>query len=166
MVQIFISHSSKDKWLIDPICENLRRIGVDPYLAEIDTPIGYPLPEKLENAIQNSVAVFLILTSNVVNNPTTRDNINWEVSAAHTMKKKIFVFRQIDVDVPMMISYITDYYTFDPMSRESLAKALMRINELGQKFRLEADITSAFLLVGLTLGIPIIGAVVAHFLGE
>jgi hypothetical protein len=122
MVRIFISHSSKDKWLIDPLALNLKLILVEPYLAEIETLTPISLPQKLCEAISSSDAVFVFWTGNVAENESTRDVVNWEISAAHHMnpKKLIYVFAEKDVRVPAMLEYITVYARYDPFNQETL----------------------------------------------
>jgi hypothetical protein len=85
MVRIFIAHSSRDEWLINPIASNLKLIPVEPYLAKVEDPTPYPLPQKLDNAIETSQAVFGFWTSNVANNQETRDVFNWEISAVEIL---------------------------------------------------------------------------------
>ncbi|XES77506.1 MAG: hypothetical protein ACBZ72_01200 [Candidatus Bathyarchaeia archaeon] len=70
MVRIFISHSSKDKWLIDPIVANLKLISVAEKGVRVSTVVEYitvyvnfdPLDSKtLDEMIQKvtSNAVFI-----------------------------------------------------------------------------------------------------------
>ena len=120
MAQIFVSHSSKDSWLVDPIAENLRAIGVDPYLAELETPNPLSLYDMLATAIERSTAVFLILTRNITNNFETRDFVNWEIAIARVHRKPVYAFVERGVEVPILMSQIMVYHTFDPLSRESL----------------------------------------------
>lgn len=103
MVRIFIAHSSKDEWLINPIASNLKLIPVEPYLAKVEDPTPYPLPQKLNEAIKSSVAMFVFLTPNVADNKDTRDVVNWEIATAHAMGKPIYVFRENGVEVPLMV---------------------------------------------------------------
>lgn len=129
MVHIFISHSSKDKWLIDHIASILKLIPVEPYLAEIETPTPTSLPQKLSDAIATSDAVFVFWTSNVAENQSTRDVVNWEISAAYHMnpRKPIYVFTQKDVEVPTMLDYTTVYANFDPLDPKTLIEMLQKV---------------------------------------
>jgi len=68
LVRIFIAYSSEDEWLINPIASNLKLIPVEPYLARVEDPTPYPLPQKIDNAIETSQAVFVFWTSNAENN--------------------------------------------------------------------------------------------------
>ena len=156
MAQVFIAHSSKDKWLIDPICDWLRYAGVAPYLAELESPTPLPLPDKFEAAIKNSDAVVVVFTRNVANIQQTRDVVNWEVATAHAYKKPVYVFREKEVEVPLMISYITDYFTFDPFDQHTLEQAVKRVYDIGFKLKKDEDVArliSAGLLIIFGIGL-------------
>lgn len=147
MVQIFIAHSSKDKWIIDPICESLKSVGVVPYLAELDTPTALPLPEKLDREIRKSVALLAILTPNVMNARETWDTVNWEIATARAYKRPVYVFREKGVDVPIMVNYTTVYLTYDPMSQESLKEAMQRVAAIGSRLKSSADFKNTILII-------------------
>jgi len=163
MAQVFIAHSSKDKWLIDPICEWLRCAGVNPYLAELESPTPLPLPDKLEAAIKNSNAVVVVFTRNVANIQQTRDVVNWEVATAHAYKRPVYVFREKGVEVPLMINYITDYFTFDPLDQHTLKRALQRVYNIGLKIKKEEDVAKV-----VSTGLLIIFGIIVlwQYLGE
>ncbi len=133
MAQIFIAHSSKDKWLIDRISQVLTQAGVIPYLAELESPTPFPLPQKLQKAIEESKVIIAILTHNVTDIIQTRDIVNWEISAAYHQipKKPVYVFREKGVEVPPMIEYITDYFTFDPSDEQTLKNTIAKIYQIG-----------------------------------
>ncbi len=164
MVKIFIAHSSEDEWLIKPIASNLRLIPVEPYLAKVEDPTPYPLPQKLDNAIEASQAVFVFWTSNVANNQDTRDVVNWEISAAYHKKprKPIYVFAEKGVPVPKMIKYVTVYATYDPLNQETLNKMVTRVQEIASAFKESEDkAKAAFTMVALFLGLVLLGALVS-----
>lgn len=73
LAKVFISHSRLDGWLVKPIGKALKEIGVEPYIAEIETPEAKPLPTKFKEHIQTSDVTILLLTENVMKNSTTRD---------------------------------------------------------------------------------------------
>ena len=156
LVRIFIAYSSEDEWLINPIASNLKLIPVEPYLARVEDPTPYPLPQKLDNAIETSQAVFVFWTSNVANNQDTRDVVNWEISAAYHKKprKPIYVFAEKGVPVPMMINYITVYATYDPLNQETLDKMVTRVQEIASAFKQSEDkAKAAFTMIMLFLGL-------------
>lgn len=154
MAQVFIAHSSQDAWFVNPIAENLRSINVDPYLAELDAPNPVSLYDKLTGAIQRSTAVFLILTHNVVNRPETRDIVNWEAATAKAYNKPVYVFRERDVEVPILISQILVYFTFDPFDQGSLHEAMTRVVGVASKLKdLEDKGKAAAAMIMLFLGL-------------
>jgi hypothetical protein len=159
MVQVFVSHSSRDSWLVKPIADNLRIIGLQPYLAELDTPNPLSLQDKLTAAVQGSTAVILILSRNVVNNPETRDFINWEIATARAYKKPVYAFVEQSVEVPILMSQIMVYHTFDPFSQESLNEAMKRVVGVGSQLKEQEDkARAAALVIMLFLGIGFLGA--------
>lgn len=159
MVQIFIAHSSKDKWLIDPIRQVLKQAGVIPYSAELESPTPSPLPQKLQKAIEESKVIIAILTHNVTDIIQTRDIVNWEISAAYHQipKKPVYVFREKGVEVPLMIEYITDYFTFDPFDEQTLKNAINKIYQIGFDIKQTEDTNKAILtFFGVALGILVL----------
>jgi Flp pilus assembly pilin Flp len=156
MVRIFIAHSSKDGWLINTIANNLKLIPTEPYLARLEDPTPYPLPQKIDSAINSSVAMFAFLTPNVANNKDTRDVVNWEISAAYAKKKPIYVFAEKGVEVPFMVNYVTVYATYDPFDQETLNKMSARVQEIATKFKQDEDsanaVNAAVVVVLILLG--------------
>lgn len=143
VVKVFISHSRLDEWLIKPISNVLKEMGIEPYIAEIETPEAKPLPLKFQEHIQTSNALILFLTANVTKHLNTRDIVNWEVATAHAFGKPIYVFREKGVEVPLMISYITDYFSFDPIRREDLKAVVNRIKKVAQILKEHEDAVKA-----------------------
>lgn len=156
LVQIFIVHSGKDEWLINPIASNLRLIDVEPYIAKLEDPTPYPLPQKLDIAIQSSAAMFVFLTHNIVSVKDTRDIVNWEISSAYAKKKPIYVFTEKGVDIPLLLNHISVYATFDLLNQESLNKMVKKVQQIAKAFKKNADkaktaLTIVLLILGLGL---------------
>jgi len=157
LVRIFIAHSGKDEWLITPIASNLESINVDPYLARLEDPTPYPLPKKLDDAIRSSVAMFVFLTPNVENSKDTWDVVNWEISAAYTYKKPIYVFAEKGVNVPFMVNYITVYARYDPLSQQSLNEMVDKVQGLANTFREAEDkANAAFAIIASIFGLGLL----------
>lgn len=154
MARIFIAHSSKDEWLINVIADNLRLIGAEPYIAKLEDPTPYPLPQKLEKAIEASSAMFVFLTHNVESNKDTWDIVNWEISLAYAKKKPVYVFVEKGVNVPIMVKYTVVYATYDPFNQQSLDKMILRAKELGSILKQNEDnAKAAFTIIALILGL-------------
>jgi len=159
MVQIFIAHSSKDEWLTKPVADNLRLIGVEPYLAELVDPTPFPLPPKISSAIDTSAAMFVFWSSNVAERKGTRDIVNWEISAAYHKRKPIYVFAEEGVDVPMMVSKITVYATYNPDIQQTLNSMVNKVQQLASAFKQAEDkAKAAFTFVAFLLGLLFVGA--------
>ena len=146
MAQVFIAHSSKDGRLIKPIAEWLKAAGVTPYLAELESPTPFSLPEKFDKAIKDSQAVFAIFTKNVAFTQRTRDSVTWEIATAHTYKKSVYVFCEKGVEVPLTIKDFTDYYTFDPLDQETLNQVMQKVYKIGIDVRRTNDLGKAIAL--------------------
>jgi hypothetical protein len=127
---------------------------VEPYLAELDSPTPYPLPQKLDQAIASSSAVLVFLTRNVESDRNTWDVVNWEITSAYDKKKPIYVFVEKSVNVPMMVNYITVYATYNPLDKQSLDEMVRRVGEIASDLKKSEDIAKGILItVSLTLGI-------------
>jgi hypothetical protein len=162
VAKVFISHSKLGEWLVKPISSVLKEIGVEPYIAEIETPEAKPLPLKFQEHIKTSNVMILLLTSNVTMHLNTRDVVDWEVATAHAFGKPIYVFREKDVEVPLMISYITDYFTFDPIRREDLEAVIDRIKKIAKILREHEDAVKAIVTaIAAGLGILLIAYLVS-----
>src|SRR3972149_5747524 len=84
--QIFISHSSKGKLLIEEIKKGLEKIGIKPYFAFLEQE-GKDIRTKIEEAITSSCAVFLLVTENILKNKRTRDWVSYEIGFAKGLEK-------------------------------------------------------------------------------
>ena len=154
MVKIFISHSKRDSWLVEPISETLKELNVSPYVAEIETPEAKPLPRKFHEHIQTSNVVILLLTKNAMKYQNTRDIINWEIATAHALNKPVYVFREEGVEVPLMISNITDYFTFKRIKKKDIEAVLTRIRNIAQILKDNEDTVMAIItIIAVGLGI-------------
>ncbi len=111
MAQIFISHSQKDKGFVHFLLEAFAGTKVKPFLEELEKepPTGITAM-GVEQNIQSSNAVIVLLSENVENLKNTRDWINWECGVARN--KDIWVFEpfesfgKIKVVVPQFNHYV------------------------------------------------------------
>lgn len=125
--QIFISHSSKDTKLINLITLSFKGPDIVPFFAR-QVMMGKNPVEKIINAINNSMALFAVITSNVVHDPHTRDWVVFEIAVAKI--RGIPIFCWIDDGVaknrtyPKLIENITDYDTFNHVYDEQCYRAV------------------------------------------
>jgi hypothetical protein len=75
-VQLFISHSSRDReWEL--VQKRVEAAGFKAYLAEHDLQPGRPLNDKIQEEIESSDAVVVVLTSNAAASAIVRDEIGY-----------------------------------------------------------------------------------------
>ena len=75
-VQLFISHSSRDKeWEL--VQKRIEAAGFKAYLAEHDPQPGRPLAQKIQREIESSDAVVVVLTRNAAESSIVRDEIGY-----------------------------------------------------------------------------------------
>lgn len=111
MEHIFVSHSRRDKDIIHFFLEAFAGTKVKPHLEELEKepPTGVTA-EIIEQDIQMSNAVFVLLSENVQNRKYTRDWVSWECGTAKN--KDIWVFEpfeslgKIRVIVPRFNHYV------------------------------------------------------------
>ncbi|MEM0328124.1 MAG: TIR domain-containing protein [Thermoproteota archaeon] len=161
MVSIFVSHSRNDKWFIDPLAQALRTMNVEPILLELETPVPYPLPEVIKNGIGRSSAVFVLITPNVADSQTTRENVLWEVAQTHALGKPIYVFKDRRSALPMMIPYVTTYHEFDMYDQQQVKSVFNRAVITAQEIAKQDAVNAVYWLflaglgaLGLALFLP------------
>jgi len=73
--QVFISHSSADRRWVEWIAVQAQALGVVPYLAEHDPKPGTSLSEKVREAIRQSDAMIVLLTTSGMDSPYVHQEI-------------------------------------------------------------------------------------------
>jgi hypothetical protein len=77
-LQLFISHSSKDRDWAEMLKKRIEAAGADAYLAEYDrSSTGHDLNEKLKTAINASDALVVLLTADAASSPIVREEIGY-----------------------------------------------------------------------------------------
>jgi flagellar capping protein FliD len=77
-MQLFISHSSKDRDWVDQVQKRIEAAGAQAYLAEYDrSGVGHVLNDKLKSAIAASNAVVVLLTANAATSPIVREEVGY-----------------------------------------------------------------------------------------
>lgn len=77
MIQIFLSHNTRDRAWCEWLMGAAALQGIKPYLAEHDVQAGGILAEKVEAAIDASVAVVVLITDNSVNSQYVQQEIGY-----------------------------------------------------------------------------------------
>lgn len=133
---IFISHSSEDKEIINLIKFNFESNQIDkvPYFAS-SYIAGKNPADKFIEAMKDSVALFAIITNNVINDVDTLNWILFEIGLAKGREIPVFCWKAYDVQkVPTPIEYITDYVTFNPYDEKDLLRIVKVMMDLAISF--------------------------------
>jgi len=110
--QIFISHSRKDKEIVNFFGTLFGSTRVKGVFKEIEGFKSDEEYQEIQNDIQKSSAIFILLGENVQNLKHTRDWVVWESAIASTIGKEIWIFEpmallgKIDVIFPHLDHYL------------------------------------------------------------
>jgi hypothetical protein len=109
--QIFISFKQNEDLKLARILERLAfRAGFSPYLAIRDKQTGAPLWEKIEPAIKDSVAAFIIWTKHT----QWGDGVEREIELCGKWKVPELLLIENDIPLPEGYSETVEHQRFDP----------------------------------------------------
>jgi hypothetical protein len=77
VIRVFLSHSSRDEALVEPIRAQASAIEVDVYLHELHPEPGATLSAKISEAIKSSDALIVLITPNTVVSPYVNQEIGY-----------------------------------------------------------------------------------------
>jgi len=112
MSQIFVSHSARDEEIVNFFAKIFSVTNVKGVFKEIE---GFRNPQawvEIQNDIQLSKAIFVLLGPHVQEIKHTRDWVVWESALGSPMRKEIWVFEpyeslgKIDVIIPHVDHYM------------------------------------------------------------
>ena len=131
-MDIFLSHSRKDRHYVDTVKKALGLLDYHPIVYE-------DLPEEqrpgkdmdnIENLINQSQLIFLFMTNNVISLKHTLTWVQYEDHVASVFKKPVIVFQEQlpDPKTSFPIIYFTDVVPLtgslaDPMKMQEIAKS-------------------------------------------
>ena len=98
-LQAFISYSFNDKEIMNRLKNSLQSDGIKCYVAQHDEDYGNILSEKLENAIDESDVMIVILTQN----STSSSSVGSEIGYAKKAGKKIIPLVEYGVQLPVFL---------------------------------------------------------------
>ena len=126
-MQIFISGSGKDGWLINSVSQRLRMLGAYPYWAAKDAP-DKSVIRKIKNEIGESEAVFAFWTKNVEEDSNAMSFVIFESALAG---ERLYVFKDKGTKKnPPVIKDLVTWWDFDTADQNSLDALLERISDI------------------------------------
>lgn len=126
MVDVFCAHASADTELVSSCKSAIEDSKLTHFFAEFEME-GKPLPDKIRDNIRASRIVIVLWTRNVSDVARTRDIVNAETGEAHMASKPVYVFREEGTELPLFLSYITDYITYKSGEYQNMLAPLRRI---------------------------------------
>lgn len=134
MAIIFISHSKRDEQLVQNIQSVLLNVGHTPIIEEfIPESMKEPIPyEEIRKNVQQSDAVFLFLTDEVVRTEYTKNWVIEEDGVALDRNIPVFVFERKGFPIHYPIPYVTDYMVFDPYTIEDILNIQKLAKDIGK----------------------------------
>jgi TIR domain len=130
MIQIFLSHNTRDRAWCEWLMREAALQGIMPYLAEHDVQAGKSLAEKVEAAIDASVAVVVLITDNSVNS----QYVQQEIGYARKAKKLIIPVVQTGISAEQLgmlqgVEYVSFDFDSPHEGHAQLTAALRRLAE-------------------------------------
>lgn len=110
--QIFISHSKANKDLLDELAIPFANAGVKRFIAGFED-IEEPANETIQEKIQRSCAIFVVIGPNAKEREHTKLWIAWEVGIATQSNKDVWVLEDINSPVHMPIPSLSNYLLWD-----------------------------------------------------
>ena len=128
--QVFLSHSSADRPVVDWVAAQIEAMGIDAYRADHDVRPGAVLADKVRDAIARSDALLALLTPH----GDSSRYVHQEIGAARQAGKPVLVLfdRRLDPTSLAMLDGI-EHIPFDhndvATSSADLISALRRLSE-------------------------------------
>lgn len=128
MIQIFLSHNTRDREWCEWLKSSAEELGIRAYLAEHDVRPGENLAKKVTAAIDASEAVVVLLSSNSVEAPYVHQEIGWALKS----KKLIIPLVQPGIPVEGLamlqgVEYIPFDFDNPHQGHAQLRQALLRL---------------------------------------
>jgi hypothetical protein len=103
-VQVFISHSHRDRDFVDKLAQSLRKAEVDVWLDRAELTVGDNLVKSIEEALQRSDAVILVLSPNFVDSPWLSHELAAAASREFSEDRKLILPVLIaDTEIPVFL---------------------------------------------------------------
>lgn len=116
MAQIFISHSARDRALVDFFARIGARSKVRLVFEELEKLLtGSVNADHIRADIEASSAVFLLLSNHVHSIPHTRDWIVWESGVGHNKDIWVFESHSDHGKISVVTPFLRHYVVFEPI---------------------------------------------------
>jgi hypothetical protein len=159
LVEIFLSHNTRDRHWCEWLRDSAKKVGVSAYLAEHDSSPGTNLAKRVTDALDRSDAVVVLITNNSVSAPY----VNQEIGYALKARKLIIPLVQPGVSVEKLgmlqgIEYIPFDFDNPNDGHSQLIAALQKLvlMQTGKKAQKDAVIFGlgvlGLILLGRSLG--------------
>lgn len=135
MSYVFISHSSRDKHIVEPICHYLKQNKINYWTDREGIPVGLDYRGIIANAITRDECKTLLLILSY--GSASSKEVDIEVSLARDYDKRILVYKIHGLDYDQRLGGIFYYIkysqsidaTLDPVSKENLEILVKAIEE-------------------------------------
>ncbi len=135
MVRLFLSHSKYDKKILDYFDTIVARVeGVSSFRASLESFPDVESPgNTIANALRQSIAVFVLLGSGMLQSQYTMSWVGYEVGLASAWSIPVWVFEWIEDNVNFPTPHVDHYILY---SMESYRPFIRELVESFQTFAL------------------------------
>lgn len=124
-MRIFISHSVTDKELVEELVRRLSREGFEVWYDEAEVLPGDNYARKVAEAMEESNAMVIVLSSDAVRSPWVTSEIDYALSSTNYKNRVITVVADNKADVP----WILRRYPIVEVRKKNFAEASRRVVE-------------------------------------
>lgn len=156
--KVFLSHSFEDKSLTDALDDSLRGVGVEPYMAENHPNSGSELPNKIEQEIDSSQAVLVVLTKKA----NLSRSVNQEVGYAKKGGKLIVALVEEGVVTGVLLQGI-EVVKF---TADRIHEAIERVNEYFDSLKEKETSKKDWLIILGLASVVVLSFVAGYVVGK
>lgn len=132
MTHLFYSHSKHDKKILTYFDEIFARTNLSAFRASLeDFPRGEDPSKTIEDAIKESVAVFVLLGSGILKSQFTMSWVGYEVGLAKAWMKPVWVFEWIEDMIDFPTPHVDHYILYSMEEFRPYLRDLIEAYETG-----------------------------------
>ncbi len=130
--KVFISHSSKDKKLVDRIVDDLRSKGISVWYDKFEIQAGDNIVEKINEGLKDSKYLVLILSPNALGSSWVNEESSFGILQQITLKS-VFVIPVLieDCNIPPLLQP-RRYIDFRKSYKNGIAELVERLAKDGE----------------------------------